>query len=46
MASFLQRDSTRLFAKLLKHVLQCFRLRSAPNLLMSLMQELVLKSEY
>ena len=41
MASFLQQDSTRLFLKLLKHVSECFRLRSAPNRLMSLMQELV-----
>jgi hypothetical protein len=40
-ASFLQRDSTRLFQKLLRMFLNAFALRLAPNRLMSLMQELL-----
>jgi hypothetical protein len=37
----LQRDSTRLFSKLLRIVLKCLRLRWASNRMMPLLQELL-----
>jgi hypothetical protein len=41
MASSLQRDSISFFQKLLRMFLNAFAMRSAPNLMMSLMQRLL-----